>query len=160
MVSDRLQGVYIPRPHCLNPCSNGIWSLTGQIISPQVWIIVLILVLMEYGLWPLPRRDARTWAVSLNPCSNGIWSLTFTVMPIRQIICVLILVLMEYGLWRRPHVLPDAVLKVLILVLMEYGLWRLDMFPLEVYKRVLILVLMEYGLWRWRQTQLIRRLPS
>ena len=37
-------------PFCLNPCSNGIWSLTQQ----NLWILiktkVLILVLMEYGL--------------------------------------------------------------------------------------------------------------
>ena len=35
----------------LNPCSNGIWSLTDQ--HGSTWIIgcnVLILVLMEYGL--------------------------------------------------------------------------------------------------------------
>ena len=37
---------------CLNPCSNGIWSLTGR---------------EHYKL---------VAAVRLNPCSNGIWSLT------------------------------------------------------------------------------------
>ena len=61
---------------------------------------VLILVLMEYGLWP--RKEAP-------------WGLSST---------VLILVLMEYGLWPEPK---DAKgmreLAVLILVLMEYGLW-------------------------------------
>ena len=36
----------------LNPCSNGIWSLTNGELKP-------------------PNRLS-----SLNPCSNGIWSLT------------------------------------------------------------------------------------
>ena len=38
---------------CLNPCSNGIWSLTLQGVP-------------SYG-------DVSN---GLNPCSNGIWSLT------------------------------------------------------------------------------------
>ena len=37
---------------CLNPCSNGIWSLTVDFIETNV-------------------KFER-----LNPCSNGIWSLT------------------------------------------------------------------------------------
>ena len=63
-------------------------------------IPVLILVLMEYGLW-----------------LNGV-TVSYGIAP------VLILVLMEYGLWltlseRLIHFDHD----VLILVLMEYGLW-------------------------------------
>ena len=34
----------------LNPCSNGIWSLTSQSESDTLMDSVLILVLMEYGL--------------------------------------------------------------------------------------------------------------
>ena len=37
----------------LNPCSNGIWSLTNVGSFPYTFGVV-----------------------SLNPCSNGIWSLT------------------------------------------------------------------------------------
>ena len=37
---------------CLNPCSNGIWSLTEKTIRIE------------------------SDEVCLNPCSNGIWSLT------------------------------------------------------------------------------------
>ena len=62
--------------------------------------LVLILVLMEYGLWQCNRSVG---------CADS-W--------------VLILVLMEYGLW--PEVVranPMGAVKVLILVLMEYGLW-------------------------------------
>ena len=60
---------------CLNPCSNGIWSLTGGGAFSDATGGVLILVLMEYGLW---RRDSAcaSGSVCLNPCSNGIWSLT------------------------------------------------------------------------------------
>ena len=84
----------------LNPCSNGIWSLTWVRVNRTSDVkVVLILVLMEYGLW-LPGYDRRknqfmvlilvlmeyglwqfvVWInsliISLNPCSNGIWSLT------------------------------------------------------------------------------------
>ena len=52
MVSDALTGGSIMNNDCLNPCSNGIWSLTFDC--------------------SLERSD---WS-SLNPCSNGIWSLT------------------------------------------------------------------------------------
>ena len=60
---------------CLNPCSNGIWSLTRVEIPWRAWDSVLILVLMEYGLW---HQWSACWSVrsGLNPCSNGIWSLT------------------------------------------------------------------------------------
>ena len=59
----------------LNPCSNGIWSLTLF----RNFVVVVVL--------------------SLNPCSNGIWSLTPVQPSVRQLRrLVLILVLMEYGL--------------------------------------------------------------
>ena len=57
----------------LNPCSNGIWSLT---------------LFLHYGRPQL----------SLNPCSNGIWSLTKTKGTHGFSTLVLILVLMDYGL--------------------------------------------------------------
>ena len=41
----------------LNPCSNGIWSLTCEFLD-QTWINLYC----------------------LNPCSNGIWSLTIVVL--------------------------------------------------------------------------------
>ena len=59
----------------LNPCSNGIWSLTDKEVS-------------MLGIW-----------LGLNPCSNGIWSLTEGWQLVRiSGLLVLILVLMEYGL--------------------------------------------------------------
>ena len=61
---------------CLNPCSNGIWSLTDT----------EFIYLTEDGS-------------CLNPCSNGIWSLTGLAHGDRLTNhAVLILVLMEYGL--------------------------------------------------------------
>ena len=84
---------------------------------------VLILVLMEYGLWPVyGSRKGFGWIV-------------------------LILVLMEYGLWRRVNLIWKEYGKVLILVLMEYGLWPIKRRPIGSVVFVLILVLMEYGLW-------------
>ena len=58
---------------------------------------VLILVLMEYGLWLAHKGVQKFYKV-------------------------LILVLMEYGLWQARAVEYQRIL-VLILVLMEYGLW-------------------------------------
>ena len=112
-----------------------------------MFLNVLILVLMEYGLWPAPRSMRSLTRICLNPCSNGIWSLTKQRLWSSRDSPVLILVLMEYGLWRRlayPDWLPDY---VLILVLMEYGLWQSVSPPSQGLGSVLILVLMEYGLW-------------
>ena len=83
----------------LNPCSNGIWSLTRSPSRRRTGSAVLILVLMEYGLWPDNRLH------------NG------------AELTVLILVLMEYGLWHGGDLLTTGDDQVLILVLMEYGLW-------------------------------------
>ena len=59
----------------LNPCSNGIWSLTLYVRSHVVIVR------------------------GLNPCSNGIWSLTkHWIDNPCNVDDVLILVLMEYGL--------------------------------------------------------------
>ena len=75
MVSDgrrrRRQGGH---GNSLNPCSNGIWSLTLHLAD----------------MWRRP--------IGLNPCSNGIWSLTQKMVPDCPPRAVLILVLMEYGL--------------------------------------------------------------
>ncbi len=36
---------------CLNPCCNGIWSQTnGEVVLYHAVLLVLILVVMEYGL--------------------------------------------------------------------------------------------------------------
>ena len=59
----------------LNPCSNGIWSLTECNTA-------------------IGCKES-----CLNPCSNGIWSLTALQRYFRpRVYEVLILVLMEYGL--------------------------------------------------------------
>ena len=136
---------------------------------------VLILVLMEYALWPLRVSGRSSPTVkSLNPCSNGICSLT--VLNSRLSFWqmkVLILVLMEYALWLPRHSCGRHYCScVLILVLMEYALWQLQPSTCKVMSRclnpcsngicsltriayfslqelfmVLILVLMEYALW-------------
>ena len=53
MVSDLnfMQMVHITTVR-LNPCCNGIWSLTHGQVNPMVMemVTVLILVVMEYGL--------------------------------------------------------------------------------------------------------------
>ena len=73
--------------------SDAAFLIDGKII------IVLILVLMEYGLRLALEVFSGRIQHRLNPCSNGIWSLTrpgyFNEIMNRV---VLILVLMEYGL--------------------------------------------------------------
>ena len=61
--------------NCLNPCCNGRWSLT--IWHTQIrHLCVLILVVMEDGLWPPQACINYALNLSLNPCCNGRWSLT------------------------------------------------------------------------------------
>ena len=108
---------------------------------------VLILVLMEYGLWLSALHGSREDVFGLNPCSNGIWSLTKGGARNRCLQQVLILVLMEYGLWLFDVNFTAEDYNVLILVLMEYGLWHDDAVITDCLLIVLILVLMEYGLW-------------
>ena len=109
---------------CLNPCSNGIWSLTAD--YPECETKLQCLNPCSNGIWSLTQGDFRQDRVHrLNPCSNGIWSLTRgCAAPCPKSPPVLILVLMEYGLWRFDKPQPYWVRAVLILVLMEYGLWR------------------------------------
>ena len=134
--------------HRLNPCSNGIWSLTWSARPPSRNDVVLILVLMEYGLWrSIGCRES--WARGLNPCSNGIWSLTSGVRRQASGVRVLILVLMEYGLWRYHHH-PSRRLNMRLNPCSN-GIWSLTEWTtlVPVFSRVLILVLMEYGLWHY-----------
>ncbi len=87
----------IPKPECLNPCSNGICSASIRPQGESDNLTVLILVLMEYALRDCILRSfdhevvvlirvlmeyalrGNTFALTktarrLNPCSNGICS--------------------------------------------------------------------------------------
>ena len=120
-------------------------------IFVQALYYVLILVLMEYGLWLGPVPKSADWIAGLNPCSNGIWSLTslrtfnwpssFGLNPCSN------------GIWSLTEAvrIPQGRRWVLILVLMEYGLWQEELDRWQRVWAVLILVLMEYGLWRGKQ---------
>ena len=84
---------------CLNPCSNGIWSLTQNYHGRKITRIGLNPC--SNGIWSLTyEADVPADAIpeGLNPCSNGIWSLTQRHYQQLQLQHVLILVLMEYGL--------------------------------------------------------------
>ena len=67
--------------NCLNPCFSGRWSLTNMSIFVKNQSgAVLILVLVEDGLWQLWYRFIiKLIAKSLNPCFSGRWSLTYKV---------------------------------------------------------------------------------
>ena len=133
----------------LNPCSNGIWSLT--VTGGWLRVRVDCLNPCSNGIWSLTPEQARQLPVQegLNPCSNGIWSLTKGAgvfsdpLPPRLNPC-------SNGIWSLTEQGTCARLvrvHVLILVLMEYGLWLTDTCIEFAYNEVLILVLMEYGLW-------------
>ena len=132
-------------------------------------IFVLILVLMEYGLWLERGQRGIRDVDGLNPCSNGIWSLTSLALGLDSTGVVLILVLMEYGLWPGAksfgawfQCLNPCSNGIWSLTLMQLlwlqglglnpcsnGIWSLthDYLRRQVRGQVLILVLMEYGLW-------------
>ena len=109
----------------LNPCFSGRWSLTHRLAMRRKEI-VLILVLVEDGLWrPWGQPWLRRWISRLNPCFSGRWSLTFLGSNRKSWKPeVLILVLMEDGLWRIIPIVMNTSVMVLILVLMEDGLWQ------------------------------------
>ena len=89
------------RLFCLNPCSNGIWSLT--LTTTKTLLPSFRLNPCSNGIWSLAwgkRGRGNHDTSSLNPCSNGIWSLTKNCYTSSKLTSpVLILVLMEYGLW-------------------------------------------------------------
>ena len=77
--------VFVVHTLSLNPCCNGIWSLTT--IAEKATVLkpgVLILVVMEYGLWQFPTKVETL------------------------IFFVLILVVMEYGLWQSTYDSPEG----------------------------------------------------
>ena len=121
--------------------SDGTWD------NFIIW--VLILVLMEYGLWLTAVRLTSLSRAGLNPCSNGIWSLTIFFFWSEESRSVLILVLMEYGLWHEWR--TRGIWKI-GLNPCSNGIWSLTRIFILQYpdtSNVLILVLMEYGLWRY-----------
>ncbi len=111
----------------LNPCSNGICSLTWK-TAFQPLNNSLSLNPCSNGICSLTCRTRyrlRCHSLSLNPCSNGICSLTLLEIELSSIRHgVLILVLMEYALWLQPETNDGKQYLVLILVLMEYALWQ------------------------------------
>ena len=85
MVSDlRLPLYATTKLLCLNPCSNGIWSLTHGLCAggvsqrrPNP---------CSNGIWSLTGEVSSEdlELERLNPCSNGIWSLTENVDHLDQ----------------------------------------------------------------------------
>ena len=60
----------------LNPCCNGIYSMSTAPITISTSREVLILVVMEYTQWVVPPERSRLQAEGLNPCCNGIYSMS------------------------------------------------------------------------------------
>ena len=145
----------------LNPCSNGIWSLTfGWFVVLHYPYDVLILVLMEYGLWLSFLFIKAEKLGCLNPCSNGIWSLTERLMTIARIYS---LNPCSNGIWSLTVFRPGKHLVSVCLNPCSNGIWSLTgtCHRAGVPEAVLILVLMEYGLWlnfSWAFNELLKSL--
>ncbi len=135
----------------LNPCSNGICSLTlyNYISRAYEWVVlilvlmeyalwrkvqhlwvlleVLILVLMEYALWHWIEKSWDSSAHCLNPCSNGICSLTSPILMERSHSSRRLNPcsngICSLTMTQNPMI-EGVVPTVLILVLMEYALWH------------------------------------
>ena len=91
---------YVSCWSCLNPCCNGIYSMSVMQIANNFSERVLILVVMEYTQWVYELL----WRYS-------------------ESTCVLILVVMEYTQWETEQILVLRKSWVLILVVMEYTQW-------------------------------------
>ena len=128
---------------------DGLWLTCRKSSVRFVTSEVLILVLVEDGLWPhLPKwwKQQTAWVLILVLVEDGLW-----------------LFLLSNGLsdrkglnpcfngrWSLTLVTVLICLRqrfVLILVLMEDGLWRILTSKVGRNHVVLILVLMEDGLW-------------
>ena len=120
----------------LNPCSNGICSLT--FLKCIFYYVCLCLNPCSNGICSLTKESDADLNnnICLNPCSNGICSLTYVVWTTDSpVTMVLILVLMEYALWQFvSRVRSPSGSPVLILVLMEYALWQWQDFDQWTYK--------------------------
>ena len=108
---------------------------------------VLILILLDVGLWLIGIRPDMVSGSSLNPYSIGCWSMTGMSDEDPAIVLgVLILILLDVGLWPSETFVSDAAV-VLILILLDVGLWqRLQSFSGNT-SEVLILILLDVGLW-------------
>ena len=95
-----LAGMIVPHKPSLNPCSNGICSLTKYQMDDETTFVGLNPC--SNGICSLTWAEVhrKSWKMpSLNPCSNGICSLTEDrINTYLKSIEVLILVLMEYAL--------------------------------------------------------------
>ena len=109
---------------CLNPCCNGIYSMSTwfDTFSSASIAQVLILVVMEYTQWErvLYGRSCVQNVLILVVMEYTQWAPSLYVGRKRH--SVLILVVMEYTQWERC-VCTDLELVVLILVVMEYTQW-------------------------------------
>ena len=98
----------------LNPCSNGICSLTIQYGACR-YLASLGLNPCSNGICSLTNLEVthkEDTLTGLNPCSNGICSLTELYSNYWIVIqIVLILVLMEYALW-LPKMSSKKQLKI------------------------------------------------
>ena len=110
----------------LNPCCNGIYSMSIILCLNQNFLWVLILVVMEYTQWAPAKNILMVDKNGLNPCCNGIYSMRITPdVPVFNGLnpccngiysmslylsfgiglchtLVLILVVMEYTQWEKP----------------------------------------------------------
>ena len=109
---------------CLNPCSNGIYSM--RLSNRAQRLTVSCLNPCSNGIYSMSLKwcDTSHSPLGLNPCSNGIYSMSRYSNGKSPHWGVLILVLMEYTQWVNKNHHNHFKTRVLILVLMEYTQWE------------------------------------
>ena len=114
----------------------GLWLLS-PIIDGLTVPKVLILIVMDMGLWPLNKGG------------------------LGEVKSVLILIVMDMGLWQPSQVVTYVeVEKVLILIVMDMGLWLVCYMCKVQRGKVLILIVMDMGLWLIKVSTPVQTLNS
>ena len=120
---------------CLNPCCNGIYSMS-QLLCVS-WIFTRLNPCCN-GIYSMRRTSSvkEVLSLCLNPCCNGIYSMSTPQKGLRINDIVLILVVMEYTQWVVVIIVDMNQQIVLILVVMEYTQWAFrDLFLLRLLCR-------------------------
>ena len=177
MVFENTQTSWETHSHSLNPCCCGWWSLSYESKLKTIHNYVLILVVVDDGLWDFQTASWAQEHLCLNPCCCGWWSLRSnrSLSLSQHSGRVLILVVVDDGLWAASFSTARitvclnpcccgwwslswwepckdrGLFPVLILVVVDDGLWAWDKRRVDMKTFVLILVVVDDGLWVCRK---------
>ena len=117
----------------LNPFCFGIWGLRKELKEVIKRLKkVLILFVLEYGVWATISFANYEESLRLNPFCFGIWGLRTYAFNGSTILCGLNPFC--FGIWglrATNNVATEVIASVLILFVLEYGVWVIKEFTLE-----------------------------